>query len=96
MPTVPQYNRNVQAQVGPTARVTTAAPDGAFGVGGLNAVQNGISVASNEINRVYAQEKQKADSLRVEAADNDLAQHVENLVYNPEDGLMTRRRGCSG
>jgi len=87
MATVPTYQSQVREAAAPNIRVNTGAqPIEAFG-GGREKVTEALQQTVSLVDR----ERQKADQLAVLEADTKIAQAKNDLIYNPETGLMTRK-----
>lgn len=93
MPTVPRYERQVGPQAGPNIAFDTTGPSAeALGVG--QSKQN-LDLAINEniqkLDRIAAEEKKKADDVRITGAYADLAGFKNDLIYNPQKGILTKQ-----
>ena len=91
--TVPKFNQPQVAQSGlPTVRVDPGATAASFGSG--PAFQEGQQVAQglfDQQQKVFAEERRKADEVILTDFNTKLTQLKNQLVYDPKSGLMTRK-----
>ncbi len=90
MPIVPKAQAGpIQAAGMPGVRVSSDAPAAAFGT-----MDQSFRAAENLGESVYKmqmEEKQKADDARTIEANSEAIKAKNDILYNPETGLMTRR-----
>lgn len=91
MPTVPAPLQEAQTrvQVSPNARVSTQAPEGAFG--STEIAQRAISQVGNQMMQIAKEEKQKADDVATTEAYTKTIALRNRLMYDPKSGAMTRK-----
>lgn len=86
MPRVQQYTQQVQSSALPGAQLTArVTPDAAGGAFAQAANQLGGMAA-----QVAAEEKRKADEMRVLEADNQVAAWERDFLYDPRNGALHR------
>jgi len=90
---VPTYDQpQVQERALPTVRVSTDAPIEAFG-GGESAA--GLQRAAGQVldgaSKILLEEKQKADDTATQKAYSELVNRKNDLLYNKDKGVMTRK-----
>lgn len=91
MPTVPAPLQEAQTrvQVSPNARVSTQAPEGAFG--STEIAQRAISQVGNQMMQIAKEEKQKADDVATTEAYTKTIALRNRLMYDPKSGAMNRK-----
>lgn len=93
MPIVPRYERQVGPQAGPSIAFDTTPPSAeAFGVGqSTQNLNQAIGESIQKLDRIAAEEKKKADDVRITGAYADLAGFKNDLIYNPQNGILTKQ-----
>lgn len=91
--TVPKYNQPQVRESGiPTVRVDPGASSASFGAGpAFKEAQNTAQGLFDQQQKIYAEERRKADELRMTDINTQLTRFNNESVYNTKDGLMTRR-----
>lgn len=92
MPSVPVYGQpQVRQAALPSARVSTEAPDEAFG-GGRSAAGVGEAVkgVANVAHGIFEQEQQKADQVRLLEKRRALNDWEQQAIYDPKTGAKNR------
>lgn len=91
MPTVPRYNEEQinTAKLG-SAKFTETAAIESFGGGKANAAEAGLEVAKS-VDKIYQNEKQKADQMAIQNAENQLTQLENNLLYDEKTGALNKK-----
>lgn len=91
--TIPTFNQpTVQAQAAPNVRIDPGASPESFGSGG--AFKEGQQVSSglfDQSQKIYAEEKHKADEVILTDVNSKLTRLKNQLIYDPKDGLMNRK-----
>lgn len=93
MPVVPKYDSpQIQQAPIPGARFNTEAPLAAFGGGqAQQGVNNAIDAAAGDVFKIAAKEKETADDTATKKAYADALTVKNNLIYDPQSGVMTRK-----
>jgi uncharacterized protein (DUF2249 family) len=86
--TIPRYEPQAQQEQSPNARFTADPSREAFG-GGQSAEK--LTNASTDLAKTILDEKRKADEIVVTDFNTKLTQLKNNLIYDPQTGLMTRK-----
>lgn len=93
MPQVPVYGPPQAApQPLPGVRVGVDVPEDAFGAGpAAEGVRRELRGASDDILRIQAQERRKANSIAAMDAANQASIIQTNLLYDPKEGFLSRQ-----
>lgn len=89
VPSANSLQGSVREAALPNLRVGTSAPAEAFGGGAAS--QSRITGAMNETLNIVKQESEKADSLAVLEAETEMARKKSDMVFNTQNGLITRK-----
>lgn len=90
MPRIPQLNSNVK--IAPMSGAKVQAQEASFGGGAV--VERGFQAATQVaqgVNKFVQEEKSKADDLAVTKAYADAVKAKNDLMYNPNNGAVTRK-----
>jgi hypothetical protein len=87
MPRVPLAEREVADKPLPDARIGAQVSADAAGA----AIGEGLTQAGAAANKIYQQEKRKADEVAVLEADRQLGEHNNDLLYNQDTGVLNKR-----
>lgn len=83
MPTVPQYQRQSQSQAAPVMVSNLRVPE--------NPVPAALQGLAQDAVNIYGQEKRKADVALSQDAMLQFQQHADDLMNNPQTGLITKQ-----
>jgi len=83
MPTVPQYQPQSQPQAAPVDVANVRVPD--------NPLAQGIGQIADNAVSLFGEEKRKADVALSQDALLQLNQHADDLINNPQTGLITKQ-----
>lgn len=89
MPKVPTYTPQVQQSGAPNVRVSSDAPIEAFG--GNNPAFGAAAGLGEQVAKIGAQEKQKADDVATTEAYTKTLEMKNRLFWNPQGGVMSRK-----
>jgi len=91
--TVPKFNQQqVQATAAPNVRIDGGATADSFGGG--RAFQESQQISNglfNQSQKIFAEERAKADELLLTDFNTKVTQLKNKLIYDPKEGLMTRK-----
>lgn len=92
MPIVPRFNQQVQEQAAPGVRVQNVANEESFGGGqSTQALGQAFQQTADLGTKIMLAEKKKADDTATQEAWNKMVQAKNRLLYDPENGAITRK-----
>lgn len=87
MPRVPVYEQKIAPNALPGVRLSAATSPRTFGAD----IGAGLASVGDSVNKLYLEEKRKADQIAVLDADRALVEFETGSLHDPENGALTKR-----